>query len=178
MKDVPAQVGPAVLLPLVYDALRAIACRYLEREGAYHTLQPTALVHEAYVRLASRDNIDWQGKTHFLAIAASEMRRILVDHARAAGAKKRGAEAQRIPLDEDLTAGRATSLELLALDEALTRLCAASPRQARVAEMRIFAGMRAAEIGQVLSISERTVKGDWRMARAWLARALRAGVGA
>jgi RNA polymerase sigma factor (TIGR02999 family) len=177
VKGDPAKIGPAVLLPLVYDALRAIARRYLEREGAYHTLQPTALVHEAYVRLAGREGIDWQGKTHFLAIAASEMRRVLVDHARAAGAKKRGAEAQRVPLDDERNAGRAATLELLALDEALTRLSAASPRQARVAEMRIFAGMRAAEIGQVLSISERTVKGDWRMARAWLARALRAGVG-
>ena len=165
--------GPAGLLPLAYDSLRAIANRYLEREGGYHTLQPTALVHEAYLRLARRDEIDWQGRTHFLAIAAREMRRVLVDHARAAGALKRGARERRISLHEGLAQGGAANLEVLALDEALSRLASLCPRQARIAELRIYAGMLPREIGDVVGVSERTVKRDWRMARAWLARELR-----
>jgi RNA polymerase sigma-70 factor, ECF subfamily len=167
--------GPAGLIPLVYDNLRAIACRYLEREGPDHTLQPTALVHEAYLQLAGRDDIDWHGKTHFLAIAAVEMRRILVDHARVRGAAKRGGAARRVTLDEGLTDGRGPSVEILALDEALERLASLSPRQARIAQMRLYAGMLTREIGEVVGVSERTVKGDWSMARAWLARELRAG---
>ena len=166
--------GPSDYLPLVYDSLRAIAARYLEREAPYHTLQPTALVHEAYLRLARRDGIDWQGKTHFLAIAAREMRRVLVDHARAAGAAKRGADAHRITLETALLRTKGASVEILSLDEALAHLLSISPRQARVAEMRIYAGMVAREIAAVLGVSERTVKDDWRMARAWLARELRA----
>ena len=163
------------LLPVVYDELRRLAKSYLHDEGGYQTLEPTALVHEAYVRLAKRTGLVWRGRTHFLAIAASEMRRVLVERARAKNAAKRGARPPRITLSEDLVAGRDRPLEILALDEALRRLGDASPRQARVAEMRLFAEMRSQEIGETLGVSERTVKDDWRMARAWLARTLRNG---
>ncbi|HKQ60222.1 MAG TPA: ECF-type sigma factor [Candidatus Polarisedimenticolaceae bacterium] len=172
MNDCRASAGAARLLPLVYGNLRALACRYLQAEG-YHTLQPTALVHEAYLRLARREEIDWQGQTHFLAVAATEMRRILVDHARSSGAAKRGGEATRIPLSERSAIAEEPQVRVLALEEALGRLAARSPRQARVVEMRVFAGMLAREIGEVLGVSVRTVNGDWRVARAWLARELR-----
>jgi len=163
------------LLPVVYDELRRLAKAYLKDEGGYQTLEPTALVHEAYVRLSKRTGIAWRGKTHFLAIAASEMRRVLVERARAKNTIKRGARPPRITLSDELIAGRDRPLEILALDEALRHLSERSPRQARVAEMRLFAEMRAIEIGESLGVSERTVKDDWRMARAWLARSLRQG---
>ena len=168
-----AAAGASHLLPLVYDRLRALAKSYLAAAPGHPTLQPTALVHEAYVRLAQREGIDWQGKTHFLAIAAVEMRRVLVDHARAAGAKKRGGGARPLTLGAVPAHGVGTSLEVLALEEALQRLAGRSRRQARVAEMRIYAGMVSREIAEILGVSERTVKGDWRMARAWIVRELR-----
>lgn len=157
----------------VYDELRRLARSYLRREGGYQTLGPTALVHEAYVRLARRATIRWRGRTHFLAVAASEMRRVLVERARAADARKRGARPVRVSLTDHLLVGGHNSTDLLALDEALTLLASASARQARVAEMRLFAGLPVSEISAQLRVSERTVKGDWRMARAWIARALR-----
>ena len=177
----PARIGEtrssAVdrLLPAVYDELRRLARSYLREEGGYQTLEPTALVHEAYLRLAKRTGIDWRGKTHFLAIAASEMRRVLVERARSANASKRGARPPRITLTDELLVERDHPMEILALDEALRGLSDKSPRQARVAEMRLFAEMRSHEIGATLGVSERTVKDDWRMARAWLARVLRGG---
>jgi RNA polymerase sigma factor (TIGR02999 family) len=161
------------LLIVVYEELRRLARFYLKREGGYQTLGPTALVHEAYVRLAGRTTIRWRGRTHFLAVAAGEMRRVLVERARAADALKRGARPVRVVLADDLLVGGTGSTDLLALDEALTSLAAASARQARVAEMRLFAELPVREISAALCVSERTVKDDWRMARAWIARALR-----
>jgi len=162
----------AELTPQVYGQLRKLAGRYLQREGGYHTLQPTALVHEAYIRMAGINKIDWAGKTHFFAVAARQMRRILVEHARAAVAQKRGGKHQRVTLHDGhaLTAER--SLDLLVLEQALDRLAERSPRQARVAELRLFAGMGAKEAGVVLQVSERTAREDWRVARAWLSREL------
>lgn len=163
------------LLLQVYEELRRRARSYLRAEGGYQTLDPTALVHEAYARLARRTEIAWQGRTHFLAVAAGEMRRILVERARAAAAHKRGGRPHRVTLGDAMAVSSERTVDILALDEALSALAARSARQARVAEMRLFAGMGAAEIGDVLQVSERTVKGDWRMGRAWLARALRSG---
>lgn len=162
----------ARLLPLVYGELRALAARYLREERPGHTLQPTALVHEAYLRLIEHDRIDWKGKTHFFAMAAIQMRRILVDHARARATEKRGGRAPRVTLDERLTRTPEASLDLLALDEALTRLAARHERQGRVAELRLFAGMLVGETALYLGVSERTVKDDWRVARAWLLKEL------
>jgi len=165
------------LMPLVYAELRSLAARYLRGERPGATLQPTALVHEAYLRLIENERIDWQGKTHFFAMAATQMRRVLVEHARARAAKKRGAGGQRITLTEALARTPDPSLDLLALDQALTRLVARSPRQGRVAELTIFAGLFAREIAFSLQVSERTVKEDWRVARAWLMKELEVGAG-
>ena len=159
------------LLPLVYDELRALAARYLRSERAGSTLQPTALVHEAYLRLIEIDRIDWQGKTHFKAMAATQMRRILVDHARARDAKKRD-RGRSVTLTETLLSTTKPSVDLLALDEALERLSARSPRQGRVAELKLFAGLLTNELALSLGVSERTVKEDWRVARAWLMKEL------
>lgn len=164
------------LLPLLYDRLRTVARRHIRDEGRDHTLQPTALVHEVYLRLAG-SGVDWNGPAHFLALAAREMRRILVDHARAAGAAKRGGGLQRIPLADDLAMVQSRPLDSLALDEALDHLAARHSRRARVVEMRLFAGMLHDEIAAVLGVTDRTVKEDWKMARAWLARELRRGSG-
>jgi RNA polymerase sigma factor (TIGR02999 family) len=160
------------LLPLVYGELRALAAHYLRSERAGATWQPTALVHEAYLRLIDNERIDWKGKTHFMAMAATQMRRILVDHARARGAKKRGGRPRPVTLTETLLTTEKPSIELLALDEALERLAARSPRQSRVAELKLFAGLLVTEIAFSLGVSERTVKEDWRVARAWLMKEL------
>jgi RNA polymerase sigma factor (TIGR02999 family) len=158
----------------VYDQLRALARRYLASESSYRTLQPTALVHEAYLRLLRLDRMEWTDGMHFFAVAATQMRRILVERARAASARKRGSRTPRIPIDLDSAPTQDhRALEMLALDEALRRLDERNARQARVAEMHVFAGMEMREIAAVLALSERTIKRDWRVARAWLARALR-----
>lgn len=170
--------SPHLLLPMVYEELRRIARAYLRRENGSRLLDPTELVHEAYLRLESRRPFPWQGRTHFLAIAAGEMRRVLVERARAAKTRKRGDGFRRITLSARLPRHADGTVEILALEEALTHLEERSPRQARVAQMRLFAGMHVREIGEHLGVSERTVKGDWRMARAWLARELRSGGGA
>jgi RNA polymerase sigma factor (TIGR02999 family) len=168
-----AHSGVDRLLMAVYDELRRLARFYLKREGGYQTLGPTALVHEAYVRLARRTTIRWRGRTHFLAVAAGEMRRVLVERARTADAQKRGGRPVRVALADDLSVVGTGPTDLLALDEALTLLSAVSARQTRVAEMRMFAELPVREISAALGVSERTVKDDWRMARAWIARALR-----
>ncbi|MCP3979110.1 MAG: sigma-70 family RNA polymerase sigma factor [bacterium] len=164
------------LVPLIYDRLRALAGSYLKGEDCGHTLQPTALVHEAYVRMVDIDRVDWKGKTHFFAMAARQMRRILVEHARAANAQKRGAGRRRVTLHDDDALAEQNTLDLLALEQALERLSEASPRQARVAELRVFAGLQVKESAHILGVSERTIKQDWRVARAWLARELRSDV--
>lgn len=159
----------------VYDQLRSLARGFLARERRDHTLQPTALVHEAYLRLAAQKRVAWQGRTHFFAVGATVMRRLLIDHARRQGRLRHGADWQRVTLDGalQLAPNAALGLEdLLALDHSLHRLAAIDPRAARVVEMRFFAGLAMEEIAGVLGVSKRTVEGDWSHARAWLAAAL------
>lgn len=165
----------ADLVPLVYDRLRALAAHYLASERRGHTLRPTDLVHEAYVRLAEGKPIDWSGKTHFYCVAATQMRRILVDHARAARRRKRGGRPRRVTLSESLLRAPTPSVDVLALDETLTRLGRRNERQGRVAELRVFSGMLIRDIAHALGVSERTVKLDWRVARAWILKELRLG---
>ena len=160
------------LLELVYGELHGIARGLMSRERAEHTLQPTALVHEAWLRLVDVDHLDFKDRAHFLGIAGRSMRQVLVDHARAHAAAKRGGGRQQVTLDEGMLAGNSGSLELLALDQALGRLGALDTRAARVAEGRIFGGMTVAELAQDLEVSTRTVDGDWAMARMWLSREL------
>lgn len=159
------------LLPLVYHELRRVAAGYLRRERAGHTLQPTALVHEAYVKLVNQKESDWKSRAHFLAVAAEAMQRILIDHARKHRAAKRGSGRQ-ITLDVDSDVALKTDVDLLALEEALKKLGQLNERQSRVVELRFFGGMNVDEVAHVLDVSPRTVKGDWRFARAWLQREL------
>jgi RNA polymerase sigma factor (TIGR02999 family) len=156
------------LMKLVYRELRSRAGRYMRGERPDHTLQPTALVNEAYLRLTHKDRIDWQSRAHFYAVAAGEMRRILVDHARNRAAAKRGGPLERISLDDAAVYCASRPEELLALDDALQQLATWAPRPARVVEMLFFGGLTGAEIAEVLGISARTVKRDWSAARAWL----------
>ncbi|WP_040353058.1 sigma-70 family RNA polymerase sigma factor [Blastopirellula marina] len=157
------------LLPLVYSELKGIAGRQMQRERADHTLQPTALVHEAYLKLIDQSRVQWQGRTHFCAIAANIMRRILVDHARGRNAAKRGAGAQKIAIDENLTPDAPSrEVDLVALDDALERLAELNPRHARIVELRYFGGLTVEETAATLEISASTVKNDWRAAKAWL----------
>ncbi|MCC9607109.1 sigma-70 family RNA polymerase sigma factor [Blastopirellula sp. JC732] len=157
------------LLPLVYNELKGIAARQMQRERADHTLQPTALVHEAYLKLIDQNRVEWQGRAHFCAIAANVMRRILVDYARQKNAAKRGAGAQKIAIDEDLTPDQTSrDVDLVALDDALERLTALNPRHARIVELRYFGGLTVEETAAALDVSPSTVKNDWRAAKAWL----------
>ncbi len=156
------------LLPLVYGELRRLAASYLRQERPDHTLQPTALVHEAYLRLTRQRDVVWQNRAHFFGIAAQMMRRILVDHARKRQAAKRDAAAWRVVTGVEDSADRAP--ELLALDSALSSLETLDPQQARVVELRFFAGLTVEETAEVAGISEATVKRDWRTAKAWLRR--------
>lgn len=160
------------LLPLVYGELRRLASSYLQRERDGHTLRPTALVHEAYLRLVDQRRVRWRNRAHFYGIAAQIMRRVLVDYARARGAARRGGGAERIPLAEDQASVEPRDVEILALDAALGRLAALDTRQARLVELRYFGGLSIEETAEALSISPATVKRDWTMARAWLHRAL------
>jgi len=157
----------AQLLPLVYEQLHARAEAYLRRENPGHTLQATALVHDAYSRLVDQSRVDWQGRTHFVAVAAQEMRRILVDHARARRAQKRGGGWNRVTLSEAV-AEDGNAVDILDLDEALTELALLDPRLAKVIELRFFAGSSVKEVGEQLGIALSTVEKDWRLARAWL----------
>jgi len=156
------------LVPLIYGELRRLARGYMRRERPDHTLQATALVHEAYLRLMEEQAVDWQGRAHFFAVAAQLMRRILVDHARARQAAKRGGDAPRISLEEDFVYAEEKSGGLVDLDEALARLAELDPRQSRIVELRFFGGLSVEETAEVLGISARTVKRDWNVARAWL----------
>ncbi|MCG8458765.1 MAG: sigma-70 family RNA polymerase sigma factor [Holophagales bacterium] len=167
------------LLPVMYSELRSMADRSLRRERSNHTLQATALVNEAYLRLVNQDRIQWRNRAQFLGIAAEMMRRILVDHARKRQAAKRDG-GLRMTLDEGVAsvpkAGSATrEVNLVALDAALSRLQKVDPRQARIVELRYFAGLKVEETAEVLEISSRTVKREWQMARAWLKRELARG---
>jgi RNA polymerase sigma factor (TIGR02999 family) len=166
------------LLPLVYDELRRLARGYMSRESRSHTLQPTALVHEAYIRLVDTSQIDWQGRTHFLAVGARVMRRLLIDHARGRGREKRGGGWHRVTLAEGVTPYADDELDLdqlLHLNRALDSLNELDERQARVVELRFFGGLTVPEVAGVLGVSQRTVEGDWTHARAWLKRELASG---
>jgi RNA polymerase sigma factor (TIGR02999 family) len=156
------------LVPLIYDELRRIARRYMKREPAGHTLQTTALVNEAYLRLIEQKGVKWQNRAHFFAISAQLMRRILVSMARARHANKRGGEARQVSLDEALVISEERAAELVALDEAMNELAALDPRRSRVVELRYFGGLSVEETAEVLNISPETVMRDWKRAKAWL----------
>jgi RNA polymerase sigma factor (TIGR02999 family) len=156
------------LIPLVYSELRRLAAHYLRGERPDHTLQPTALVHEAYLRLTRLQEVDWQSRSHFFATAATVMRRILVDHARAQRAEKREGFYEAVSLDDVSIVSAGRSAELVALDEALERLAGIDERRSKIVELRFFGGLSEEEAAQVLGISTRTVKRDWRVAKAWL----------
>ena len=160
------------LVPLVYAELRRIAGRYVRRERAGHSLQATALVHEAYIRLLKDEDLTFENRAHFLGIAARSMRQILVEHARARDAEKRGGERQRVTLDEGAAAGGPVDVDLLALEEALDRLAALNADHARIVELRFFGGLTNEETAAALDISPATVKRAWAVARAWLFREL------
>jgi RNA polymerase sigma factor (TIGR02999 family) len=166
------------LMPVVYDELRRLARHYLRRERPGQSLQATALVNEAYLRLKKDRRQPWQNRTHFFAIAAGSMRQILVERARARNALKRGGSRTRITLDEATAAGGEKSIDLLLLDEALTRLAALDPEQVRIVEFRFFAGLSIDESAEALGVSPATVKRGWTMAKAWLKREMeREGIG-
>ena len=156
------------LMPAVYSELRRQAARYLRRERRNHTLQPTALVNEAFIKLIDQRNVRWQNRAHFFGVAAQAMRRIVVDHARARHRVKRGGVQHAVTLDEAMIAGEARSIDVLALDEALTRLAAIDERQARIVELRYFAELGVEETAEVMGLSPATIKREWSMARAWL----------
>ena len=156
------------LVPLVYGELRRLASLYLSRERCDHTLQPTALVHEAFLRMASGRQPEWQNRAHFIAIAARLMRQILVDHARHHRALKRGGSRETIPIEDTFVFVQEKSAELLALDQALDRLAQQDERQSQIVEMKFFGGLSIEDIAEVLKLSPRTVRRDWTVARAWL----------
>jgi len=158
------------LMPLVYDHLRAIARRYMSRERSDHTLQSTALVHEAYLQLVDQTRVEWQNRAHFFAVASIAMRRALVRSAERRRAQKRGGDRERVPLEDHLVVGATPDVDLIALDEALDRLAAREARLGRVVEMRYFGGMSGSEIAEVLVVDERTVQRDWPLAKAYLLR--------
>jgi RNA polymerase sigma-70 factor (ECF subfamily) len=160
------------LIPLIYNQLQAIARRQMAHERPDHSLQATILVHEAFLRLVGDSQIDWSNRAHFFALASRVMRRMLVDHARAANAQKRPGARQKVELDSALVFVEAQAADVMALDQALERLAAWDARQCRVVDMHFFGGLGFEEIGEVLSVSPRTAKRDWSMARAWLYREL------
>ena len=158
----------AQLLPLVYGELRNLAASYLRRERKGHTLDPTALVHEAFLRMVDQSRVDWQGKTHFLAVSAEAMRRILIDHARGKKRDKRGGDWRRVVFDHAVSELAILETDIVDFRDALAKLSELDNRQARVVELRLFAGLSMEEIATVLNVSKRTVEGDWTHARAWL----------
>ena len=167
------QAAAERLMPLVYDELKRLARGYMRREREDHTLQTTALVHEAYLKLVRQQATNWQGRAHFFGIAAQLMRRILIDHARGHLREKRGGALVVLPLDEALAFSTEHSDNLLKLDEALKRLSKLDPRQGRVVELRFFGGLSVEEIAECLNVSPKTVKRDWVVAKAWLYGELR-----
>src|SRR4051812_19613991 len=162
--------APARLITLVYDELRQLARQYLQRERSDHTLQATGLVHEAYLRLVDQTTATWQNRAHFLGVAAQVMRRILVDYARTHRAEKRGGDWDKLAFDEELAPSNERSVDLIALDDALKDLQALDQRQSQIVELRFFGGLTNEEVGEVLQVSPRTVKREWRIAKAWLRR--------
>jgi len=161
------------LVPVLYNELRRLAAYYLRQERSNHTLQATALVHEAYLRLVDQRAVEWKNRSHFLGVAAQVMRRILLDYARSHQAVKRGGPSPKISLDDAMVYGEDQTGQLVALDELLTRLSSMDPQQGRIVELRFFGGMSVEETAELLGISPRTVKRDWAMAKSWLSRELR-----
>lgn len=163
------------LMPLVYDELHRQAARFLSRERSGHTLQPTALVNEVYLRLVDQSQVKWQNRAQFFGIAAQMMRRILVSHARARHAEKRGGREQCLTLNEEVAIFPQRDIKLLALDDALTRLEAIDPEKTRMVELRFFSGLSIEETAEVLAVSTRTVDRQWQTAKAWLHREIAGG---
>jgi RNA polymerase sigma-70 factor, ECF subfamily len=160
------------LVPLLYDDLRRLASAHLRRERPNHTLQTTALVHEAYLRLANQNRVEWKNRNHFFGMAAQLIRRILIDYARTHHAAKRGGDVEKASLEDCMVVSKQNLGELLALDEILGRLSVIDGQQARIVELRVFGGLTVEEIAQILDISPATVKRDWSVAKAWLTREL------
>jgi RNA polymerase sigma factor (TIGR02999 family) len=157
-----------LLLPVIYDELRKLAANYLRRERPDHTLQPTALVHEAYLRLVDQTRVNWQNRAHFFGVAAQIMRRLLVDHARKHNAEKRGQDFQKLSLDENIDRAVERSTELIALDDALRAFAEFDEQKARMVELRYFGGLSIEETADVLGVTPTTIKRHWRFAKAWL----------
>jgi RNA polymerase sigma factor (TIGR02999 family) len=160
-------------VPLIYSELRRLAAQYMRREHGYNTLQPTALVHEAYLRLLEQREVQWENREQFLGIAAQLMRRVLVDHSRRLQAAKRGGDVEKIFLQEAALVGEERAADVVALDQALTQLAEFDPPQARLVELRFFGGLTIQEAAAALGISSGTAKRNWNVAKAWLTRALR-----
>jgi len=163
-----SQTALDALFPLVYEELRRLAANRLDGERSEHTLQPTALVHEAYLRLVKQHSVDWQNRAHFFGLAAEMMRRILVNHAVERKRLKRGGGETRLALDEAVTFAEEREIDLVRLDEALNELTEFAPRQAKIIELKFFGGLTSEEAAEALSISPETVKRDWRVAKSWL----------
>lgn len=160
------------LMDAVYEQLRHLAANMLRNESAGHTLQPTALVNEAYLRLIDQNRVDWKGRTHFFAVGARMMRRILVDHARTKKRQKRGGQMRRVFLGDDLQISQRNDEDVLAIEDALEKLAARDPRQAQIVELRFYGGLTVEEVAQVLGVSKRTVESEWTLLKAWLRREL------
>jgi RNA polymerase sigma-70 factor, ECF subfamily len=158
------------LMPLVYEELRRLAHRCMNRERPGHTLQTSALVDEAYLRLVDQKNVNWQDRAHFFGIAARLMRQVLVDYARRRGYAKRGGDARRVPLDEAVIVSKERAADVVALDDALKNLAEIDPRQSQIVELRFFGGLSIEETAEVLAVSPGTVMRDWTLAKAWLRR--------
>lgn len=163
------------LMPLVYDEFHKMAQRYMNRESSGHTLQPTALVSEAYLKIVDQKNVNWQGRSHFFAVGAQAMRRILVDHARKKKSEKRGGGQINLELNEEIALTPNKDEDIIAVDDALKALEQIDERQARIVEMRFFGGLSVQEVAEVLNVSKRTVEAEWTMIKAWLRRELSEG---
>lgn len=163
------------LIPLVYDEIRQIAARHMSRERRDHTLQPTALVNEAYLRLVQRNEPNWESRAHFFGVASQVIRRVLVEHARSRGRQKRGSNPLMVTLSEELVGGPAMNMDILALDRALDQLAVEHPEEKQVVELRFFGGLSVPEAATLLDVSPRTVERRWTFARAWLLRELLGG---
>ena len=161
------------LMPLVYEELRRLARHYMRRERPGHTLQTSALINEAYMRLVDQQNISWKNRAHFFGISARLMRQILVDHARAHNNAKRGGDQQKVPLDDIASLSKNRAYEIVALDDALQSLSTIDPQQTKIVELRFFGGLTIEETAEVLGISHATVEREWSMARAWLRKEMK-----
>lgn len=156
------------LLPVVYDELKKLAAHYMKKESPGHSLQPTALVHEAFLKLVDQTQVSYQGQTHFFALGAQAMRRILVDHARSRSRLRRGGDRSRVTFDEETVFSRTRDEDILVIDDLLTRLAELDSRQASIVELRFFGGLKVEEVAEALDLSKRTIESEWAMARAWL----------